>query len=146
MLNFEDSSSMKLSDILLATTLSFKLPADACTAIWAVAFLIRAQSDDSTTATVTDSIIDKVIDKINAPLVKLNKHIDTTKSFLDAATQKHAAELLSLQKAVKQQANLIKSLVDASEKAAQFPNLKRLSEAAWPLLTASGSLGHPRFP
>ena len=32
-LSSEDSSGAKLSDILLAATLSFKLPADACTAI-----------------------------------------------------------------------------------------------------------------
>ena len=81
MLNSEYNSSTKLSDILLVATLSFKLLADACTTIQAVAFLIQAQSNNNTTATVTNSIINKVIDKINAPLAKLNEHIDTTKSF-----------------------------------------------------------------
>ena len=143
MLNSEDNSSMKLSDILLAATLLFKLLADTCSAIPAAMFLIHAQSNDITAATVTDNVIDKVIDKINAPIVKLNEHIDATKSFLDAATQKQAAELLSLQEAVKQQANFIKLLADTSEKATQLPNPRGLSDAAWPLLTASGPHGPP---
>ena len=145
-LSSEDSSSAKLFDILLAATLSFKLPADACTAIRAVAFLLQAQTNGSTAATIADGVIDKVINKINSPLAKLNEHIDATKSFLDAAAQKQAAELLSLQEAVKQQAGLINSLTAASEKAAaQAPNPRGLSDTAWPQLTASGPLGHPRI-
>ena len=146
MLNSEDSSGMKLSDILLAATLSFKLLVDACTVIRAVGFLMQAQTNDSTAATVADGVIDKVIDKINTPLAKLNEHINATKSFLDAAAQKQAAELLSLQEAVKQQADLINSLADASGKATQAPNPRGLSDAALPLLTTSGPQGHLQGP
>ena len=105
---------------------------------------MQAQTNNSTAATIVDGVIDKVIDKINAPLAKLNEHIDATKSFLDAAAQKQAAELLSLQEAVNQQASLINSLTSASEKAAQAPNPRGLSDAAWLQLTASGPLGHLR--
>ena len=77
---------------------------------------MQAQTNDNTAATIVDGVINKVIDKINSPLAKLNEYINTTKSFLDAAAQKQAAELLSLQEAVKQQAGLINSLTAASEK------------------------------
>ena len=107
---------------------------------------MQAQSNNSTAATIADGVINKVIDKINAPLAKLNEHIDATKSFLDAATQKQAAELLSLQEAVKQQAHLINSLTNASEKATLAPNPRKLSDAAWPLLTASGPQGRLQAP
>ena len=51
-----------------------------------------------------------------------------------------------MQEAVKQQAGLINSLTAASEKAAaQAPNPRGLSDAAWPQLTASGPLGHLRI-
>ena len=95
-LNSEDSTSSKLLDILFSATLSFKLPSDASTAIWAVAFLLCAHADESITVNVADHIIDKMIDKMNDPLVKLDDSIDATKSFLDATTQKQPSELLTL--------------------------------------------------
>ena len=83
-LNSEDNSAPKLTDILLSATISFKLPANASTTIHAVAFLLRAHTDENLAATVADHIINKVIDKISNPLAKLNDSIDATKSFLDA--------------------------------------------------------------
>ena len=139
MLNSEDSSSSKLSDVLLAATLSFKIPADASTAIRSVAFLLRAHADESFTSSVADQLINKVIDKIDSPLVELNNAVNATKTFLDAAAQKQAAKLLSLQDLIKQQTELIKSLTDASEKAALAANPRSLADSAWPPLPASGS-------
>ena len=132
LLNSQNNMAAKLSNILLSATLSFKLPADASTAICAVAFLLRDHTDESLTATITDHVINKVIDKISDPLIKLNHSIDATTSFLDATSQKQADELLSLQDAVKQQAELIKSLTET-----QTLNPRGLPEASWPLLSAS---------
>ena len=147
MLNSEDSSSSKLSDVLVATTLSFKLPTDASTAIRSVAFLLRAHADESFTSTVADQLIDKVIDKIDSPLVELNNAVNATKTFLDAVAQKQATELLSLQESIKQQSELIKSLTDASEKAALVANPSSLADSAWPPLPASGRVAfNPGLP
>ena len=126
----KNNTAAKLSDILLSATLLFKLPADASTAIRAVAFLLCDHTDETLTATITDHVIDKVIDKISDPLVKLNDSIDATKSFLDAASQKQADELLLLEDAVKQQA--IKSLTET-----RSLNPRGLPEALWPLLPSS---------
>ena len=43
-------------------------------------------------STVTDQLIDKVINRINEPLAKLNDTVNSTKNFLDAASQKQAAD------------------------------------------------------
>ena len=126
-LNSEDSSVLKLADILLSAMISFKLLADASHAIQAVAFLLHAHTNETLAATVTNHIINKVIDKISNPLAKLSESINSTKSFLDAT------ELLSLQDTVKQQAKLIKSLTDV-----QPLNPRGLSDADWPLLPSAG--------
>ena len=140
MLNSEGNTSSKLSDVLLATTLSFKLPADASTAIRSVAFLLRAHADESFASTVADQLIDKVIDKIDSPLAELNNAVSATKLFLDAATQKQAADLLTLQDSIKQQSKLIKSLTDTSEKASLSPNPRNLTDSAWPPLPTTGGI------
>ena len=132
-LNSEDSSALNLADILLSATISFKLPADASTAIHAVAFLLCAHTDKTLAATVIDYIINKVIDKISNPLAKLSESINSIKSFLDATLQKQATELLFLQDMVKQQAELIKALTDI-----QPLNMRGLSDTALPLLEATG--------
>ena len=112
LLNSEDNTSSKLSDILLSATLSFKLPADANTAICSVAFLLWAHTDEMLTSTVADQLIDIVINKINEPLAKLNDAVNSTKNFLDATSQKQVAELISLQDMFKQQSDLVKSLTE----------------------------------
>ena len=149
MLNSKVDTSFKLSDILLAATLSFKLPPDASTAIRSVAFLLRAHADQSFSSTVVDLLIDKVIDKIDGPLSKLNDTISATNNFLDATSQKQAAELLSLQESVKQQGELVKLIADVSKKSSLAANPRNLAEAAWPPLPASGGAplhrGAPAF-
>ena len=105
--------------------ISFKLPANASTAIHAVAFLLRAHTDETLAATVADHVINKVKNKISDPISKLNESIDSTKGFPEA-------KLLSPQNTVKQQAELVKSLTDT-----QPLNPRGLSDAAWPLLAAS---------
>ena len=132
-LNSKDNSAPKLTDILLSATISFKLPANASTATHAVAFLLCAHTDENLAATVTNHIINKVIDKISNPLAKLNQSINSNRFFLDAALQKQAAELLSLQDAVKQQVELIKFLTDV-----QPLNPRGLSDATQLLLAATG--------
>ena len=132
LLNSENNTAAKLSDILFSATLSFKLLADASTAICAVAFLLCDHTDETLAATITNHVNNKVINKISNPLAKLNDSINTTKSFLDAALQKQADELLSLQDVVKQQAKLIKSLTET-----QALNPRGLPEATWPLLSTS---------
>ena len=139
-LNSEDNTNSKLSDVLLAATLSFKLTADASTAIRSVAFLLRAHADKSFTSSVADQLIDKVINKINGPLAELNKAVNATKHFLDVATQKQAAELLTLQDSIKQQSELVKLLTDASEKASLTTNPRNLVDTVWPPLPASGGV------
>ena len=68
-LSSEANSGLKLADILFSASLSFKLPAEASTAIQAVAFLLRAHADKFLSTTVTDAIVDKVIDKLNGPWI-----------------------------------------------------------------------------
>ena len=80
-LSSEESSALKLTDILLTATIAFKLPSNAGNAIRAVAFLLRAHTDETLGATVADHVIDKMIDKISSPLEKLSDSIDSTKSF-----------------------------------------------------------------
>ena len=95
--------------------------------------LVPTHTDETLAATVADNVIDKMIDKISSPLAKLSDLIDSTKSFLDATSQKQATELLSLQDVVKQQAELIKLL-----SVIQQSNPRGLSEASWPLLPPAG--------
>ena len=146
LLNSEDSTRAKLSDILFSVTLTFKLLADASVAIRAVAFMLRAQSDDCTAVKVSDHVIDKMIDNISDPLAKINDALDATKGFLDATTQKQASELLALEDAVKQQTVLIKSLTDTSDNIAQPLNPRGLSDSAWLLLAASSPPNCPQVP
>ena len=65
--------------------------------IHSVAFLIRAHADKTLSTTVSDLVIDKMIDKFSEPLARLNNSITATKMFLDAATQKQASGLPMLQ-------------------------------------------------
>ena len=102
LLNSEGTSRKKLANILLSATLSFKLPAEASMVIRSVAFLLQDYPDESLPSTITDQISDKLIDKINAPIIKLNELFAATKSFLDATMQKQAGELLALQQLIKQ--------------------------------------------
>ena len=85
-----------------------------------------------------------MINKIDNPLAKLNDAVAATKNFLDAVTQKQAAELISLQGSIKQQAELVKLLTDTSEKANLASNPKSLADMAWPPLPTSG--GAPPIP
>ena len=91
-----------------------------------------------------DLLTDKLIDKINGPIIKLNKVFEATKSFLDAMMQKQAAELLTLQESTKQQSDLTKSLAVSSEKISITSNPRNLSESAWPLLQAHPSPASPQ--
>ena len=141
MLPSEENSKLKLADILLSATLSFKLPAEANSVICSVAFLLRDHADEEIATTVSDAIIDKVIDKISIPLGALNESVSAAKEFLDATLQKHASELLELQDSTKQQAELVKSFTEASANLAQNHNPQGLADAAWPQLT--GSNHHP---
>ena len=144
LLNSEGPSSIKLADILLSVTLTFKLPAEASTAIRSVAFLLRDHADDSVSSTIADQLSNKLIDKINSPIIKLNEAFEATKSFLDAMTQKQAAELLTLQESTKQQADLAKSLAASSEKLSIASNPRNLSASAWPLLQVHPSPASPQ--
>jgi hypothetical protein len=85
-LNSEENSVPKLADILLSATISFKLPTEASTAIRSVAFLLRAYANEALSTTVTDTIIDNIVDKLNEPIYKLSNSIASTKDFLDATT------------------------------------------------------------
>ena len=80
LLNSEDSTSIKLLNILLSATHSFKLPVDANTAMCSVAFLLQAHSDKMLASTVADQLIDEVINKINDLIAKLNDSISSTKN------------------------------------------------------------------
>ena len=136
-LNSEENSNTKLSDVLFYTLLAFKLPADACVPIRPLAFLLCAHADETLSTTVSNLIINKMIDKFSEPLSRLNNSITATKMFLDAAAQKQASGLISLQDSVKQQEILAKSLVDSIDKLNCAPNPLGLDETAWPRLVAS---------
>ena len=138
-LNSEENSNAKLSDILFTASLAFKLPTDACAAIRSVAFLLRAHADETLSTTVSDLIIDKMINKFSEPLSRLNNSITATKMFLDAAAQKQASGLLSLQDSVKQQETLAKSLADSADKLIHAPNPLGLDKSAWPRLGTNPS-------
>jgi hypothetical protein len=82
--NSKVETRAKHTDIPLAAALSFKLLAKACMAICSVAFLLKDHADQSLSSTVMDQISNKLIDKINNPITKLNKSFVATTSFLDA--------------------------------------------------------------
>jgi hypothetical protein len=106
---------LKPADILLTATLSFKLTAKASTTIRSVAFLLCDLADEMLASTITNAIIDKMIDKLSEPLGALNNSVTAAKGFLDATAQKHTSELLELQNSVQSQADLAKSLTETVE-------------------------------
>ena len=87
-------------DILLSATLSFKLPAKDSHPISGLPSPIPA--DETLSTTVSDQLINKVINKTNNPIAKSNESISATKGFLDTAMQQQAIELLTLQDSFKQ--------------------------------------------
>ena len=91
-------------------------------AIWLFAFLIHEQADKDISSMLPNQIIDKVIDKIKKPVVKLNESITATKSFLNAMTQQQALELVSLQDSIKQHSFIVKTLADSLERFNQTSN------------------------
>lgn len=91
-------------------------------AIWLFAFLIHEQADKDISSMVPNHIIDKVIDKIKKPVMKLNESITATKSFLNAMTQQQALELVSLQDSIKQHSDIVETLADCSERLNQASN------------------------
>lgn len=91
LLNNKNYTNKKPTDTILSASLSFKLPAEASTAIQSVAFLICDQADKDVFSSVTDKVIDKVIDKLKNPIENLNKSIMSTKNFLNATTQQQAS-------------------------------------------------------
>jgi hypothetical protein len=93
----------KLSKVLFLAALLFKLPAEADTAIRSVAYLIQEQSEDEIAAQLLDKLLDRFTNSLSAPISKLMDSVSSTKSFLNATSQKQVAELLSLQESVKQQ-------------------------------------------
>ena len=95
----------KHTDIPLSATLSFKLLAKACMAICSVAFLLKGHANQSLSSTVMDQISNKLIDKINNPITKLNKSFIATTSFLDATMSKQTTELLVLQESIRHQSD-----------------------------------------
>ena len=139
MLNSEENSNFKLADILFMASLAFKLPADACTAVRSVAFLLRTHADETLSTTVSDLIIDKMINKFSEPLARLNNSITATKMFLDAAAQKQASGLLNLQDLINQHEATAKSLADSADKLSHAPNPGALDDDAWPRLSARPS-------
>jgi hypothetical protein len=146
MLNSEENSNAKLSNILFSASLAFKLPPDACTAIRLVAFLLHTHADETLSTTVSNLIIDKMIDKFSKPLSGLNNSITATKMCLDTATQKQALGLLMLQDSVKQQEDLAKSLATSVKKLNHSPNPLGLDDAAWPRLVANSPAASPNGP
>ena len=78
-----------------------------------------------------------MIDKFSELLSRLNNSITATKMFLDAAAQKQALGLLTLQDLVKQQEDLAKSSATSVEKLNCATNPLRLDDAAWPRLVAN---------
>ena len=144
LLTSEDDSKLKLADILLTATLSFKLPAEASATIRSVAFLLRDLADEALASSVTDAIVDKMIDKLSEPLGALNNSVTAAKDFLDATAQKHASELLELQKSVQSQTDSAKALAETLEKLALNPNPRGLPDSAWPPLPSNGQLSSPQ--
>ena len=118
-------------------------------AVRSVAFLLRTHADETLSTTVSDLIIDKMIDKFSKPLARLNNSIASTKMFLDAVAQKQALGLLALQDSIKQHENSAKSLADSADKLNRTPIPVALDDAAWPRLSAcSPAAAHnaPRDP
>ena len=117
-------------------SIAFKLPSDTCMAVRSVAFLLRTHADETLSTTVSDLIIDKMIDKFSKPLARLNNSIASTKMFLDAVAQKQALGLLALQDSIKQHENSAKSLANSTDKLNCTSIPVALDDAAWPRLSA----------
>ena len=137
MLNSEDHSKKKLADILFSASLSFKLPPEANTAIRSVAYLFRDLADEEHAASLTDKIIDQLTNRLNEPITLFDSAISAAKNFLDATSQQHATDLLSLQDSISKQSDIVKSLANSSEKVNLASNSRDLSDANWPHLSTS---------
>ena len=134
LLNNENYSKNKFTDILLSASLSFKLPTEADTAIQLVTFLIWDQANEI--LPLLFQIIDKLIDKFKTPIENINESISSTKNFLNTTMQQQASELVSLQELIKQHADLAKFMANSSEGLNQSANPRGLTNAAWPPLAA----------
>jgi hypothetical protein len=130
-------SKNKLADILFSAALAFKILAKANTAIHTVAYLVHEQSKEEFSTQITDKVIDKISDNLKEPIIKLVDSVSTTKSFLNATSQKQAAELLSLQELVKQQCDNAKLIADSSVKLSTAQATGKLMDIAWPTLTSA---------
>ena len=133
----EQCSKTKLAQILFTAVLSFKLPPEVDTALRSVAYLICDQGEDDFASSVSAELIDKITNKLSDPIDKLTNSISSANTFLLAASQQQATELLSLQESVKQQNDLTKSLAESSEKLIQSSASRGLTDTAWLLLSAS---------
>jgi hypothetical protein len=71
------------------------------------------------------------------PIDKLSDSVASAKSFLDAASQQQATELLFLQDTIKQHSDLTKSIAVSSEKLNQASYSHALSDSSWPHLSAA---------
>ena len=98
--------------------------------------VLRAHADETLSTTVSDLIIDKMINKFSEPLARLNNSITATKMFLDAAAQKQASGLLNLQESINQPEATAKSLADSADKISHAPIPGVLDDVTWPRLSA----------
>jgi arsenate reductase-like glutaredoxin family protein len=115
-LSSEPYSKKKLTNILFLAALAYKISAEVNTAIHTVAYLVRKLSKEELSTQIADKVIDKISDNLKEPIIKLTDSVSTTKSFLDATSQKQGAKLLSLQETVKQQCDNAKLIANSSAK------------------------------
>jgi hypothetical protein len=128
-------SKNKLTDIFFSAALVFEILAEANTAIHAVAYLVHKQAEEELTTQIADKVIDKISDNLKEQIIKLADSVSTTKSFLDATSQKQVAKLLSLQESVKQQCDNAKLIADSLAKLSAAQAMGNL--IAWPTLTSA---------
>jgi hypothetical protein len=133
MLNSEDYMKRKLADILFSASLSFKLPAEANTAIRSVAFLIRDLADEDHAASLTDKIIDRLSTWLNEPMSLISNEVNNAKQFLSVTTTQQAEATIALQKAVDNFSSNVDKLTQASDKATELidKHQQQLSAADW---------------
>jgi hypothetical protein len=135
----EKYSKPKLADILFTVALTQKLPNDACSAIKAVAFLIADLAEQDFSATLADTIAEKIATQINSSIDKLASGVASTKDFLDATMHQQAEAMLALQESITRNTESSKSLANTTEELISGAS-KQCNNTEWPSLSGPSAM------
>lgn len=130
----EKYNSSKLSNILLTVSLLPKLPADAASAIRAVAYLIESNLEDDTSSSLAKATAEKFLSLIGSVPDAFNK----AKDFLEATSTQQANTAVVLNETATQHATTTSNLVEISSQLASAESARDTPNAVqWPTIRDS---------